>query len=157
MARYDTPLGPDGPPVPPARARKLFGRMIALAKPGSRSLAIGVACLAIASSANLVFPQAIRVLVDGALTSDTRHAVDQAAIFLFVVGIISAIAGAARFVLFTVAGERIVARLRQNAYTKLLEQEIAFFDEHKTGDLTSRLASDTTVLQNAVSVNLSMM
>ncbi|HEY2370824.1 MAG TPA: ABC transporter transmembrane domain-containing protein [Polyangiaceae bacterium] len=157
MARYDTPLGPDGPRVPPARARALFGRMIALAKPEWRSLALGLVCLAIASSANLVFPQAIRVLVDGALASGAQHAVDQAAMFLFAVGIVSAIAGAARFVLFTVAGERIVARLRRDAYTKLLEQEIAFFDEHKTGDLTSRLASDTTVLQNAVSVNLSMM
>jgi len=131
--------------------------MISLAKPEWRNLAIGVVCLALASSANLVFPQAIRVLVDGALASGAERAVDQAAIFLFVVGVISAVAGAARFVLFTVAGERIVARLRRDAYTKLLEQEIAFFDEHKTGDLTSRLASDTTVLQNAVSVNLSMM
>src|SRR5579871_949148 len=115
MARYDTPLGPDGPRVPPARARKLFGRMIALAKPEWRSLVVGAICLAIASSANLVFPQAIRVLVDGALTSGARRAVDQAAIFLFVVGIISAVAGALRFVLFTVAGERIVARLRRDA------------------------------------------
>ena len=37
-----------------------------------------------------------------------------------------------------------------------MEQEIAFFDEQKTGELTSRLASDTTVLQNTVSVNISM-
>jgi ABC transporter fused permease/ATP-binding protein len=135
---------------------RLFGRLLALAAPEWKSLAVGAVCLAIASSANLVFPQAIRILVDGALTNGAHEAVDRAAIFLFVVGVIAAIAGAARFVLFTVAGERVVARLRRDAYAKLLDQEIAFFDEHKTGDLTSRLASDTTVLQNAVSVNLSM-
>jgi len=157
MARFDNPLPPDGPRVPPARARKLLLRMLGLAKPEWRSLGVGLVCLIIASAANLVFPQAIRVLVDGALAPGAHGSVDRAALFMFVVGIVSAFAGAGRFVLFTVAGERVVANLRQDAYGKLLEQEIAFFDEHKTGDLTSRLASDTTVLQNAVGANLSMM
>ena len=155
MARFDQPLI-DGPRVPAARARKLLVRMLSLAKPEWRKLGVGLACLAIASAANLVFPQAIRVLVDGSLARGSK-AVDHAALFIFVVGAIAAAAGATRYTLFTVAGERIVARLRKDAYAKLLEQEIAFFDEHKTGDLTSRLASDTTVLQNAVSVNLSML
>ena len=168
-SRLSDPLPPDAPRVPAARARKLLVRMFALAKPEWRPLAIGLACLAIASGANLLFPQAIRVLVDGAAGGGTSHAttlgalargshsVDRAALFIFVVGVISALAGATRFVLFTVVGERIVARLRQSAYAQLLEQEIAYFDRNKVGDLTSRLASDTTVLQNAVSVNLSML
>src|SRR5262249_31691269 len=71
--------------------------------------------------------------------------------------VVAAVASAGRFVLFTVAGERVVARLRADAYRKLLEQEIAFFDTHRTGDLTSRLASDTATLQSAVSVNVSML
>jgi ATP-binding cassette subfamily B protein len=131
--------------------------MMLLAKPEWRGLAVGIACLAIASASNLVFPQAIKMLVDGALTGGARAAIDKAALFLLVVGVISALAGATRFFLFTVAGERVVARLRADVYARLLDQEIAFFDERKTGDLSNRLASDTTVLQNAVSVNLSMM
>src|SRR5512144_1042574 len=99
----------------PARARKLVARLLMLAKPEWRSLSLGVVCLVIASSANLVFPQAIRVLVDGALASGTRDAVDGAALFMFVIGVVSAAAGATRYVLFTVAGERIVARLRRDA------------------------------------------
>ncbi len=156
MARFDNPLPREGPPIPAARARKLLGRMLGLAKPQWKMLLLGLVCLVIASAANLVFPQAIRVLVDGALAPGAHGNVDRAAIFMFVIGIVAAAAGATRFVLFTVAGERVVADLRRDAYGKLLEQEIAFFDEHKTGDLTSRLASDTTVLQNAVSANLSM-
>ncbi len=129
--------------------------MLSLAKPEWKSLAIGLVCLAIASGANLAFPQAIRVLVDGALQSG-GNGVDHAAILIAVLGTIAAAAAAVRFVLFTVAGERIVARLRQDAYARLIDQEIAFFDKRKIGDLTSRLATDTTVLQNAVSTNLSM-
>jgi ABC transporter fused permease/ATP-binding protein len=131
--------------------------MLSLARPHWKQLGAGLVCLAIASAANLVFPQAIRFLVDGALGARDHGAVDRAALLILVVGVVSAAAGATRYVLFTVAGERIVANLRRDAYGKLLEQEIAFFDRHKVGDLTSRLASDTTVLQNAVSVNLSML
>ena len=156
MARYDQPLPPDAPRIPAARARKRLGRMMMLAKPEWRSLLVGLFCLAIASGANLAFPQAIRVLVDGALASGT-HGVDRAAVLIATLGVLAAAASAVRFIVFTVAGERIVARLRRDAYERLIDQEIAFFDKHKIGDLTSRLASDTTVLQNAVSVNLSMM
>ena len=63
---------------------------------------------------------------------------------------------AARSALFTIAGERVVARLREDLFARLIDQEIAFFDARKTGELTNRLASDTTVLQNTVSVNISM-
>jgi ABC-type multidrug transport system fused ATPase/permease subunit len=51
--------------------------------------------------------------------------------------------------IMAVAGERIVARLRNNLYSQILKQEIAFFDDHKTGELVSRLSSDTTLIQNA--------
>jgi ATP-binding cassette subfamily B protein len=156
MARFDQPLPPDAPRIPAARARKLLGRMMMLAKPEWRSLLVGLFCLVVASGANLAFPQAIRVLVDGALASGT-HGVDRAAILIATLGALAAGASAVRFIVFTVAGERIVARLRREAYERLIDQEIAFFDKHKIGDLTSRLATDTTVLQNAVSANLSMM
>ena len=55
------------------------------------------------------------------------------------------------------AGERVVARLRQTLYASLVRQEVGFFDAHRTGELTNRLASDTTVVQNAATVNLSML
>jgi len=61
------------------------------------------------------------------------------------------IAGFGRGVLMGTAGERIVARLRNTVYSQILSQEIAFFESHKTGDLVSRLGSDTTVVRQAIS------
>ena len=49
-----------------------------------------------------------------------------------------------------------MARLRGDLYAAVMQQDIGFFDQRRTGELTNRLASDTTVLQNAVTVNLSM-
>lgn len=49
-----------------------------------------------------------------------------------------------------------MARLRQDLYAALVRQEIGFFDASRTGDLTNRLAADTTVLQDAVTRDISM-
>jgi ABC-type multidrug transport system fused ATPase/permease subunit len=52
---------------------------------------------------------------------------------------------------------RVVYRLRQNIFDSIIKQEVGFFDENRTGELTNRLSSDTQVLQNAVTVNISML
>ena len=59
--------------------------------------------------------------------------------------------------LFTLAGQRLVARVRKEVFLAIISQEIAFFDTTRTGELTNRLSSDTAVIQNACTVNLSML
>lgn len=59
-----------------------------------------------------------------------------------------------RFSIFSVAAERIVARLRNDLYSSIIIQDIAFFDEHKSGELISRLSSDTSLVQNVVSMSI---
>jgi len=66
--------------------------------------------------------------------------------FVFLVG---TFAGFLRASLLGVIGERVVSRIRNRLYASILKQDMAFFDEHKSGELTSRLSSDTTVLQLA--------
>ena len=55
------------------------------------------------------------------------------------------------------ACRRIVYRLRQSIFDSIVKQEVGFFDDTRTGELTNRLSSDTQVLQNAVTVNISML
>ncbi|WP_053231370.1 ABC transporter ATP-binding protein [Sandaracinus amylolyticus] len=141
------------------RPRVSIGRLLQLAKSEWKRLAIGTLFLAIGSGASLVYPQAIRSLLDDALGADATASaarIDRIALLMGVVLAVQAVATGIRYVLFTTAGERVVTKLRRDLYARLLEQEIAFFDERRTGELQSRLASDTTVLQNAVSVNISM-
>jgi len=66
----------------------------------------------------------------------------------------SSCAGYARGVLLGVVGERLVARLRAQTYASVLQQEIGFFDAHKTGEIVSRLGNDTQLLQQTVSTFL---
>jgi len=139
----------------PGSRRIPLRRLLALARPEWRRLAVGSVFLVIGSAAGLAYPQAIRIVLDGALAAGVAS-VNRAALAMVVIFAIQSVAVATRYVLFTVAGERIVTRLRADLYGSLVTQEIAFFDQRRTGELTSRLSSDATVLQNTVSVNLSM-
>jgi ATP-binding cassette subfamily B protein len=105
----------------------------------------------------LVFPQAIKKLLDDTLLASDTGVINQVALVMLAVFSVQSVAAACRYYLFTTTGERVVARLREQLYRRVLDQEIAFFDQHRTGELTSRLSSDTAVLQNTVSVNISML
>lgn len=64
---------------------------------------------------------------------------------------LSMVFGFARGAILAVIGERLVARLRLRLYKSVLNQEIGFYDEHKTGEIVSRLGSDTQLLQMMIS------
>lgn len=137
-------------------ARLDIKRVVELARPEWVSLTLGTVALIIGSGTSLAAPALVGHLVDGITEGAGRAALDRSALFLLGLFAVSGVASAFRSYLFTVAGEHVVAGLRTKLYRALMYQEIAFFDARRTGELTNRLASDTTVLQNAVTVNVSM-
>src|SRR5438309_217312 len=104
----------------------------------------------------LLYPQGMRLIIDSVLGGGKPGLVDKAALFMVGVALLQGVAIAARYTVFSIAGERAVARIRERLFGSILDQEIGFFDERRTGELTSRLSSDTAVLQSAVSVNISI-
>ncbi|EPX60558.1 Lipid A export ATP-binding/permease protein MsbA [Cystobacter fuscus DSM 2262] len=140
----------------PRFSRATFSRLMGLARPQARRIIAGTFFLVLASALGLVYPKIIGDIIDQSLKSGNREHIDRVALAMVVVFLFQGVAMALRYYLFTTAGERVVTRLRQNLFASLMSQEVGFFDERKTGELTNRLSSDTTVLQNAVSVNISM-
>jgi ATP-binding cassette subfamily B protein len=63
---------------------------------------------------------------------------------------------AGRFFMVTWIGERVTTDLRQAVYSHVLTQSPQFFETLKTGEVLSRLTTDTTVIQNAVGSSISM-
>jgi ABC transporter fused permease/ATP-binding protein len=157
MARHATPLPPEVPKVSRARARQLLARVFSMAQPEWRLLAGAMVLLVVGSSGSLLFPQAIRVIVDGAIARRDVEELNHAALAMLAIFVVQGAANAMRFYLFSVAGERVIARLRELLFSRLLSQEVGFFDVRRTGDLATSLSSDTTALQSAVSANLSML
>ncbi|HZI10852.1 MAG TPA: ABC transporter transmembrane domain-containing protein [Myxococcus sp.] len=127
-----------------------------MARPELPTLSIGTVFLLLSSGATLAYPRAVGAMVDEALGARSTQALDRIALLMLAVFVVQGAAMALRAYLFNTAGERVVTRLRKDLFGALLAQEVAFFDERRTGELTSRLASDTTVLQNTVTANVSM-
>ena len=134
-------------------------RIYALARPELRFIGAAFGCLLIGGSTMLIWPQLVRRIVDqalGAPTGERLGEVDRAALFMFVIFLVQAVAVALRHYLFSIAAERIVLRLRQQLYDALIRQPIAFFDQRRTGELLSRLSADATVVQGVLTSDLSL-
>ncbi|QSQ20151.1 ATP-binding cassette domain-containing protein [Pyxidicoccus parkwayensis] len=147
---------PEKSATPQLPTRVTLRRLLTLARPELPFIIAGTVFLLVSSVSTLVYPRAIGNLVDEALSTRSQEMLDGLALTMLAVFVVQGVAMALRAYYFNTAGERVVARLRKSLFGALLSQEVAFFDARRTGELTSRLASDTTVLQNTVTANISM-
>jgi ABC transporter fused permease/ATP-binding protein len=138
-----------------AKSGVSIARLMRLARPEWPRLALGSLFLLIAAASGLAWPALLRHIIDGT-TLDRVDMIDRAAVFMAALFFVQGISIAMRHYLFVVAGEKVVTRLRDQVFGRILAQEIGFFDQRRTGELTSRLAADAQVLQNAVSINVSI-
>src|SRR5256885_2261752 len=119
-------------------------------------LAGWLAFLAVSSLATLSLPIAVRVMIDHGFAHADPATVDRSFMGLFGVAAVLAIATAARYFCVTVLGERVVADLRRELYAHLLTLDQAFYERTRVGELTSRLGTDTELVQTVVSSSMSI-
>ena len=137
--------------------KSLFLRLLKLSRQEWPMLFKGLFFLIISSAALMVYPQYIKVIIDDAMKSKDMSGLNMAAFIAMAVFLIQAISSSLRFYYFTLAGEKTVKRLRSKLFSQIISQEMNFFDFSKTGELLGRLSADTAILQNALSVNISML
>ncbi|GAY61541.1 hypothetical protein CUMW_210740 [Citrus unshiu] len=140
-----------------------FGRVLALAKPDAGKLIIATVALLMASVSSILIPKFGGKIID-IVSGDTETpeqkaealaAVRSTILSIFLIVIVGSVCTALRAWLFSSASERVVARLRKNLFSHLINQEIAFYDVTRTGELLSRLSEDTQIIKNAATTNLS--
>jgi len=116
--------------------------------------------LVLAAATTLVFPVALRSLIDGGLVSGDKGAQTMALrdhfVALFAVAVALGLFSAARFYTVSWLGERVTADLRNAVYSHVLRQSPVFFETTQTGEVLSRLTADTTLVQTVVGSSLSM-
>ncbi len=134
-----------------------FTKLLNLSKEEWPLLIKGMWFLFLSSAALMAYPQYIKVIIDEALKTKDSHALNMAAGVALIIFVIQSVTSSLRYFYFTKAGEKTVKRLRAKLFSQILSQEMTFFDFSKTGELLGRLSSDTAVLQNALSVNISML
>jgi subfamily B ATP-binding cassette protein MsbA len=114
-------------------------------------LALATLTLVLSASLGLAFPMVVRYLLDAAFIQQNRALLDRIAVGLILLFTIQAFLNYAQTYLLSAVGERVVAGLRQELFTRLLLMSPGFFAERRTGELTSRLTTDIGLLQGVLS------
>lgn len=110
----------------------------------------GVA-LVLSSALGLAFPQVVRYLLDAAFEQGDRQLLDRIALGLVALFTVQSVLNYAQAYLLSATGERAVAGLRRELFSRLLDMPPGFFAERRTGELTSRLTTDIGLLQGVLS------
>jgi subfamily B ATP-binding cassette protein MsbA len=137
--------------VSPKSLARLFPRV----KPYLGQIAIATICLMAASAAGLAFPAIVAVLLDTAFQHGNAHLLNEITLGLLLLFAVQASLNMVQVYLLTATAERVIAKLRTDLFAHLIHLSPGFFTDRRTGELTSRLSSDTSVLQTVLSTNLS--
>jgi len=143
----------------PASPRSLSG-LLPFLRPYRTRIVLALLFLALAAAAMLVFPLALRELIDGGLRPQERGerlvALRGHFALLFAVAAAMGVFSAVRFYLMSWLGERVTADVRNAVYAHVLRQSPEFFETTQTGEVLSRLTTDTTLVQTVVGSSFSM-
>ncbi|MEQ1684068.1 MAG: ABC transporter transmembrane domain-containing protein [Burkholderiaceae bacterium] len=145
--------------APPRNVKSLSG-LLPFLRPYRGRIALAVVFLVLAAVSTLVFPVALKSLIDqGLVAADPGArvmALREHFFALFAVGAALGLFSALRFYMVTWLGERVTADLRNAVYAHVVTQSPEFFETTQTGEVLSRLTTDTTLVQTVVGSSLSM-
>ncbi|MBN9463418.1 MAG: ATP-binding cassette domain-containing protein [Burkholderiales bacterium] len=167
------------PRVAPRRSTlSVLRALLPFLAPYRARVAVAAAALLVAAAATLVVPIAFRQMIDvgfatpaaraaaaGARSAGARSAgaaLAEAAnvnlwfMALFGVAVVLALGTALRYYSVSWLGERVTADLRRAVYRQVLRQDARFFETLKTGEVLSRLSTDTTLIQTLVGTSVSL-
>ena len=136
-----------------------LAKLLPFLSPYKRQFVLAGIALLIAASATLAIPYAFRQMIDlgfgGTGIKSTTH-IDLYFLALFGVACVLGVSTAGRFYMVSWLGERVTADLRNAVYSHVLTQSPQFFETTQTGEVLSRITTDTTLIQTLVGTSISM-
>jgi len=135
---------------------RALARLWPFMRPYRATLAAALAALLVAAAASLAMPVGVRLVIDEGFLAGGTQAIDRHFLVLFAMAAVLAVFSAARYYLVSWLGERVVADVREAVYRHVVGLGPAFFEVTRTGEVLSRLTTDTTLVQAVAGVNLSI-
>ena len=133
---------------PPARSLRPLRTLWPFIKPYRGTLLVAMAALLIASAAMLALPVALRFLIDNGFIAQDLGTVNRYFIWFLAAALVFSLFAALRYYLVTWLGERVVADVRNAVYSHVIRLDPVFFEVTRTGEVLSRLTTDTTLVQS---------
>ncbi len=141
---------------PGAKSLKPLRTLWPFITPYYRTLTAALLALLIASAAMLAMPVALRFLIDNGFVAQDMETVNRYFGWFLAATLVFSLFAAMRYYLVTWLGERVVADIRNAVYGRVIRMDPAFFEVTRTGEVLSRLTTDTTLVQSISGSGLSI-
>jgi len=141
---------------PKGRNFRYLRRTAGFLKPYTGHVVAAITALVVTGLSVLGLGQGLKALIDGGLAKSDPSALDNTLFLLLALSLIMAVGTFARFYFVSWLGERVVADLRQAVFDRVLSLHTGFFETTKTGEILSRLTTDTTLLQSVIGSSASI-
>ena len=135
---------------------KPLRRSLPFLRPYTGRIGFALLCLTIAALAALAMPVSIRLVVDYGFSDGNGRAIDIYFIALLILSLIYALSSSLRYYMVMWIGERVVADIRSAVYEHVITMDLTFFEVTKSGEVLSRLTTDTTLVQSVVGAGVSI-
>ena len=120
-------------------------------------IVLALVALTITASATLAIPAYFKVIIDkGFARGADMRGIDHAFELMAMIVIVLALGTAMRFYFVSWLGERVVADIRQRVQTNLLRLEPGFYEENSPREISSRMTSDTVLIEQVVGTTVSV-
>ncbi|NKB57768.1 MAG: ATP-binding cassette domain-containing protein [Alphaproteobacteria bacterium] len=141
---------------PKGRNLRYLSRTAGFLKPYKARLAAAIVALLVTVLTGLALGQGLKELIDSGFAAGDAAALDRALYFLLGLSVVMAVGTFARFYFVSWLGERVVADLRKAVFDRVLSLHTGFFEVTRTGEVLSRLTTDTTLLQTVIGSSASV-
>lgn len=135
-----------------ASLRKAFGFL----RPYRLQMAFATIALIFTAGISLLLVQFVRIIVDSGFVAGSSQSLGLAISGFLVVAILQAIGTFARFYCVSWLGERVTADIRRAVFSHLLSLHPGYFEENLSGEIQSRITTDTTLLQTVIGSSVSV-
>ncbi|WCE30873.1 ABC transporter ATP-binding protein/permease [Vibrio sp. SCSIO 43137] len=131
-------------------------KLLQFVRPYKLRIAAALIALVFTASVMLSVGQGVRVLIDQGFAQQSLEQLKNAVLFIFVVTVLIAAGTFARFYLVSWLGERVSADIRKAVFNHVITLHPSYFETSGSGDIMSRLTTDTTLLQSIIGSSFSM-
>ncbi|MFL6579322.1 MAG: ABC transporter transmembrane domain-containing protein, partial [Burkholderiales bacterium] len=130
--------------------------LLQFARPYRRRMLFFAVALMVSAGCFLVIGQGLKQVIDRGFSHGDPAALNQGLFFLLGVIVVMATATWVRFYLISWLGERVIADIRRTVFSHLLELSPGWFEQTRTGEMISRLTTDTALLEQIIGSSFSM-
>ena len=141
---------------PKGRSIRPLRSLLPFLRPYRGTLLLALVALLVAAGAMLTLPIAARFMIDRGFAASSAETINRYFVWFLLAAAVFGTFAAIRFYFVTWLGERVVADIRDAVYRKVVRLDPAFFEITRTGEVLSRLTTDTTLVQSIAGSGISI-